>query len=110
MACASCAMKIETNSHHKEGHSYDHEKHHHNNGGFDLKREALLIGTVVALFMLGSIFESTLHNTPFTIAEYTLFIPLYLLSGWGVLTQAERNILKGQFFGHFWGHYDVGSG
>jgi len=47
---------------------------------------------------LGSVFEKPLHNTPFSIAEYAVFIPAYLLSGWGVLTIAGRNILKGQVF------------
>ena len=49
-------------------------------------------------YILGSVFEKPLHNTPFSIAEYAVFIPAYLLSGWGVLTIAGRNILKGQVF------------
>lgn len=47
---------------------------------------------------MGSIFEETLHNTPFSIAEYAVFLSAYLLSGWGVLTNARRNVLKGQVF------------
>ncbi|HIK19266.1 MAG TPA: cadmium-translocating P-type ATPase [Leptolyngbyaceae cyanobacterium M33_DOE_097] len=78
---------------HNDGHD-----HSHGNGEFDLKREGLLIATVVVLFVLGSVFEETLHNTPFSIAEYAVFISAYLLSGWGVLTSAGRNILKGQLF------------
>ncbi|MBF2050733.1 MAG: cadmium-translocating P-type ATPase [Elainella sp. C42_A2020_010] len=94
------------NSHHNshaephghEGHNHEGHDHRHADGEFDLKREGLLIGAVVALFILGSVFEETLHNTPFSIAEYAVFIPAYLLSGWGVLTSAGRNILKGQIF------------
>ena len=87
-------------SHSHEAHNQDDDGHDHSHGDgeFDLKREGLLIGAVVVLFVLGSIFEKTLHNTPFSIAEYAVFISAYLLSGWGVLTSAGRNILKGQVF------------
>ena len=97
---------------HDNGHSHSHEGHAHDNyqadaddhdhshgdSDFNLKREGLLIGVVVVLFVLGSVFEKTLHNTPFSIAEYAVFLSAYLLSGWGVLTSAGRNILKGQVF------------
>ena len=92
-------------SHSDAGHSHeadnqndDGHNHNHGDGEFDLKREGLGVGAVVVLFVLGSIFEETLHSTPFSIAEYAVFIPAYLLSGWGVLTSAGRNILKGQVF------------
>jgi Zn2+/Cd2+-exporting ATPase len=93
------------NHDHKEEDDHDHKKedghdhgHSHGNGEFDLKREGLLVGVVIALFVLGSVFEKTLHNTPFSIGEYLVFIPAYLLSGWTVLTSAGRNILRGQVF------------
>ncbi len=78
----------------------DEDDHDHNHGGgeFSLKREGVLVGVVVALFVLGSVFEETLHNTPYSIGEYLVFIPAYLLSGWTVLTTAGRNILRGQVF------------
>lgn len=85
----------------KHDHDCDHNHNHdhsHSSSGFSLKREGLLVGVVVALFVLGSVFEETLHNTPFAIAEYLVFIPAYLLSGWTVLTSAGRNILRGQVF------------
>jgi len=87
--------------------SHDHSSHDdgdeddgHNHGGgeVDLKREGLLVGVVITLFVLGSVFEETLHNTPYSIGEYAVFIPAYLLSGWTVLTTAGRNILRGQVF------------
>ncbi len=78
----------------------DGDDHAHNHGGeeFSLKREGVLVAVVVALFVLGSVFEETLHNTPYSIGEYLVFIPAYLLSGWTVLTTAGRNILRGQVF------------
>jgi Zn2+/Cd2+-exporting ATPase len=78
----------------------DGDDHAHNHGGgeFSLKREGILVAVVVALFVLGSVFEETLHNTPYSIGEYLVFIPAYLLSGWTVLTTAGRNILRGQVF------------
>jgi Zn2+/Cd2+-exporting ATPase len=78
-------------------HSHEHE-HNHGRIEFDLKREGILVVVVVALFVLGSVFEEALHNTPYSIGEYLVFIPAYLLSGWTVLTSAGRNILRGQVF------------
>ncbi|RUT14143.1 zinc-transporting ATPase [Chroococcidiopsis cubana SAG 39.79] len=53
---------------------------------------------VVILFTLGLIFEKQLHGTPYSVGEYLVFIPAYLLSGWNVLTSAGRNILRGRVF------------
>ncbi len=90
-------------SHDHSGHDHsdeDGDDHAHNHGGgeFSLKREGVLVGVVIALFVLGSVFEEKLHNTPYSIGEYLVFIPAYLLSGWTVLTTAGRNILRGQVF------------
>ena len=43
-------------------------------------------------------FSNFWHNTPGAIAEYAIFIPAYLISGWNVLISAGRNILRGQIF------------
>lgn len=83
--------------HDHEDDDHDHE-HSHGDGEFSLKREGILVGAVIALFILGSIFEEPLHNTPFRVGEYLVFIPAYLLSGWSVLTSAGRNILRGRVF------------
>ncbi len=85
------------NHDHRGNHDHSHD-HNHSSGEFSLKREGLLIAVVVALFIFGSVFEEALHNTPFSIGEYLVFIPAYLLSGWTVLTSAGRNILRGQVF------------
>ncbi|MGB7441525.1 MAG: heavy metal translocating P-type ATPase [Coleofasciculaceae cyanobacterium] len=84
--CCSC--------HHDHGHDHSHE----HGGEFDLKRELLPIITVIILFTLGLIFEEYLHNTPYSLGEYAIFIPAYLLSGSTVLKAAGRNILRGQVF------------
>lgn len=80
---------------HEDGHDHGHS---HGADEFSLKREGLLVGIVLVLFSVGSIFEETLHNTPGSIGEYLVFIPAYLLSGWTVLTSAGRNILRGRVF------------
>lgn len=94
-SCCSCSH--DDNRDHNEGHDHDHD-HSHGGGEFDLKKELTPVLLVVALFTVGLIFERSLHNTPFSIGEYLIFIPAYLLSGWNVLTIAGRNILRGRIF------------
>jgi Zn2+/Cd2+-exporting ATPase len=86
-----------TPSSHQDGDDDDHA-HSHGGGEFSLKREGILVGVVVTLFVVGSIFERQLNATPWSIGAYLVFIPAYLLSGWTVLTSAGRNILRGQVF------------
>ncbi|MBU2445777.1 MAG: cadmium-translocating P-type ATPase [Bacteroidetes bacterium] len=59
-----------------------------------------IIKAVSALFLLlsGIIFEKEIHNTPYHIAEYAVFITAYLIAGWKVITKAIKNILRGQVF------------
>ncbi|MGG6297676.1 heavy metal translocating P-type ATPase [Leptolyngbya sp. AN02str] len=71
--------------------------HTHSSGEFNLKREIAPVLLVVALLAGGIIFEEPLHNTPYSVGEYAVFIPAYLLSGWTVLKAAGRNILRGQW-------------
>ncbi|HEY9853852.1 MAG TPA: heavy metal translocating P-type ATPase [Leptolyngbyaceae cyanobacterium] len=82
---------------HGEANDRDH-RHSHDSGEFNLKEELLPVLGVVALLVLGIIFEKPLHDTPYSIGEYAAFIPAYLISGWTVLKSAGRNILKGQVF------------
>ncbi len=65
---------------------------------FDLKTELLPILGVVFLLGIGLIFQEQLHATPYSIGEYLVFIPAYLFSGWTVLSNAGRNILRGRIF------------
>ncbi|GAB4374260.1 MAG: heavy metal translocating P-type ATPase [Elainellaceae cyanobacterium] len=75
-----------------------HDHKHPHRVEFDLKRKLLPVLVVVLLFVLGLIFEEPLHNTPYSLGEYAVFIPAYLISGWSVLKTAGRNILRGQVF------------
>ena len=50
------------------------------------------------LLVIGLIFEKELHNTPFEIAEYAVFVTGYLIVGWKVIASAVKNIMRGQFF------------
>ena len=87
----------ESHSHkHDREDNHDHEhahEHSHSEGGFDLRAELAPVGLVIALFAVGIGFEEALHNTPFAIAEYAIFIAAYLLAGWNVLKIAGRNIV-----------------
>jgi Cd2+/Zn2+-exporting ATPase len=67
-------------------------------GEFNLRKELTPIAIAAPLFLIGLIFHGALHNTPFAIAEYAVLMPAYLISGWGVLTTAGRNILRGRIF------------
>ncbi|MBD2560317.1 MULTISPECIES: heavy metal translocating P-type ATPase [Nostoc] len=94
--------------HHHENHNHDHNHshdenhnhdHNHEHGSeFNLKNEVLPLVVILSLYVPGVIFEDQLHNTFYSIGEYLLFIPAYLLSGWSVLKTAGRNILKGRVF------------
>ena len=66
------------------------------------KNELIKIIATLILLVTGLFFEKKLHNTPYHIAEYLIFIPAYLISGWGVLSGAVRSIVKGKVFNeHF---------
>ncbi|MDZ4877871.1 MAG: Zinc-transporting ATPase [Chroococcidiopsis cubana SAG 39.79] len=91
--CSSCA-----GDEHQHGHDDHDHGHSHGDGEFNLKAELAPVILVVILFTLGLIFEKQLHGTPYSVGEYLVFIPAYLLSGWNVLTSAGRNILRGRVF------------
>ncbi|MFB2967580.1 heavy metal translocating P-type ATPase [Aerosakkonema sp. BLCC-F183] len=82
---------------HDHDHDHDHG-HSHGSGEFNLKRELPSVLGTIALLAVGMIFEQPLHNTPYSLGEYAVFIPAYLLSGWSVLKTAGRNIIRGQVF------------
>ena len=54
--------------------------------------------TALVLLVLGSVFQETLINTPFGIAEYVVFGAAYLVVGWKVIASAARNIIRGRVF------------
>ena len=89
-----------SHDHENHNHQHDHD-HNHSHGEFNLKQELIPLIVVASLFIFGFTFENTLHATPFSIAEYLVFIPAYLLSGWNVLMSAGKNILRGKFFDEF---------
>ena len=100
--CCSCSHEDDHHehsheNHHHDDHDHDHG-HDHGHGDFNLNQELVPVISVVVLFVGGLIFEEKLHNTLYSIGEYLVFIPAYLLSGWNVLTSAGRNILRGRVF------------
>ncbi|AFY91079.1 heavy metal translocating P-type ATPase [Chroococcidiopsis thermalis] len=95
--CSSCAGDEHQHDRDDRNHDHDHG-HSHGDGEFNLKAELAPVILVVILFTLGLIFEKQLHGTPYSVGEYLVFIPAYLLSGWNVLTSAGRNILRGRVF------------
>jgi Cd2+/Zn2+-exporting ATPase len=66
------------------------------------KKELIRIILTLVLLAVGLIFEEEIHNTQYRMEEYLVFIPAYLISGWGVLKGALRSITKGKIFNeHF---------
>ena len=54
--------------------------------------------SALVLLIIGIIFEDKLHNTPFQLAEYAVYVTAYLIVGWNVIASAVKNIIRGQFF------------
>ncbi|MEH2438753.1 heavy metal translocating P-type ATPase [Nostoc sp.] len=100
--CSNCEHDHHENHNHAhnhdENHDHDHDHNHDGSGELNLKNEILPLVAILSLYAPGVIFENQLHNTFYSIGEYLLFIPAYLLSGWSVLKTAGRNILKGRVF------------
>lgn len=67
-------------------------------GKVTLWRELLPIVISALLLAVGMVFNDPLQATPGRIAEYAVLLPAYLLCGWGVLTTAGRNVLRGRWF------------
>ncbi len=65
---------------------------------FDWRTELIPIAIASILWLIGLIFAESLRQTPFSVAEYLVLIPAYLLCGWNVLTTAGQNILRGAIF------------
>ena len=79
--------------------SSDHGGHDHDGGEeLDIKGQLSIVGLAAVLFVIGLFYRSALHDTPFSFGEYLAFISSYLIAGWGVLSAAGRNILRGKFF------------
>ncbi|MFO7447603.1 MAG: heavy metal translocating P-type ATPase [Ignavibacteriaceae bacterium] len=63
-----------------------------------IKKELSIILLVVVLLITGIVFRDELAGTPYSIAEYIVFLSAWLLSGWGVLSKAVKNIIHGKVF------------
>ncbi|NLW56517.1 MAG: cadmium-translocating P-type ATPase [Firmicutes bacterium] len=50
------------------------------------------------LFVIGVIFNEQLHNTAYSWLEYLVLLTSYFLVGWPVITQAFRNLIRGEVF------------
>ncbi len=65
---------------------------------FDWKKDSIPMAISGVLFSIGLVFYDELHDTPYFVGEYVVLLTAYLLSGWGVITRAGKNILKGRIF------------
>jgi Cd2+/Zn2+-exporting ATPase len=76
------------------------EKYQANNEETSFRIRDKLAQFLVAgiLFATGLIAYDWLENLPFQVGVYLVFGTGYLVSGWGVLTSAIRNVSRGQIF------------
>ena len=56
------------------------------------------IAIAAVFFIVGSVFNSRLHQTPYAIAEYVILLSAYVLVGGPVLWSAFKSIVRGQVF------------
>jgi len=64
----------------------------------NIKKEIIKLIIPTILFIIGIVFNDFLKNTYYGIGEYVVFLSAYLLTGYKVLLNAVKNILKGDFF------------
>ena len=62
------------------------------------RKEIIKAVTGLVIMLAGMYFKDILHNTPFHIAEYGVFVLAYLIVGWKVIAAAGRNIFRGRVF------------
>jgi Zn2+/Cd2+-exporting ATPase len=86
--CTNCANESEGAS--KKGTEDSDE-----NGG---RWTIIRIIAAGALFLIGTIFNRFLHDTPYSLGEYIVLLSAYALVGAPVVIGAFRNILRGQVF------------
>ena len=55
-----------------------------------------VLGLSVPLFVLGTVFEARLHQTPGSWAEYVVLLSAWLACGWNVLWAAVRGVVRGR--------------
>ncbi|OZH55061.1 zinc ABC transporter ATPase [Hydrocoleum sp. CS-953] len=84
--CCSC--------HHEENDNHTNQTTQESH----LKQEILPLLPVAIIYILGLIFYQQLQNIAYGIGKYIVFIPIYIYSGWTVLSSAGKNILKGRIF------------
>lgn len=64
--------------------------------GEESPRRSIVISGI--LLAAGLLFNSHLHNTPHSWAEYAVLLPAYVLVGWKVLRTALKNLATGRVF------------
>ncbi len=62
------------------------------------KKNLYPIAIAALLLLLGMIFNTPLHSTPYSWAEYLVLLSAYLLVGWPVLYKTIKNLGRGQIF------------
>ncbi|WP_243113672.1 heavy metal translocating P-type ATPase [Desulfofundulus salinus] len=62
------------------------------------RRNLLVTGISAALLVIGFLFQESLHQTPYSWAEYLVLLTAYLLVGREILRTALKNLVRGKVF------------
>ena len=62
------------------------------------RNEIIKVVAGLVLLLAGVLFNDRIHNTPFHIAEYAVFVVAYSIVGWKVFASAAKSVAKGQVF------------
>jgi len=65
-------------------------------GDSNRRLAAIILSAILLVF--GVLTSDWLHNSPWHISEYLVFLAAYLPVAWGVLSKAGKNILRGRIF------------
>ncbi len=74
---------------------------HHHDDNLDVKKQLLPIIIIFLLYIPGVVFEKQLHSNFNDIFEYIIFIGIYIIAGWKVLSTSIRNLFKGKIFDEY---------
>ncbi len=66
--------------------------------GAEERKQLYLLSIAGILLIIGFLFNTSLHETLFSWAEYAVFLPSFIIVGWPVIVRAGQKIIRGELF------------